>query len=92
MARIPVAQMEARKRLLLRYIANREGSAGRIARIANADMMSDLELTDGQLRTVMLHLVDEGYVNVERCYAPNGAQIENAYRVTRIGKRFMGTK
>lgn len=86
MARIPDAEMEARKRLLLRYLIEQSCPVQDDVRVSLTTMMVELELTSSQLRIALLHLKAAGYVQVERCFATNGAQVENAYRVTRLGR------
>lgn len=88
MARIPDAEMEARKRFIVRYLIDKTCPVQHDVRISLTTMMAELELTSSQLRITLLHLKVSGYVQVERCFAKNGAQVENAYRVTRLGRMY----
>lgn len=90
-ARISDAEIEGRKRVLARYLAQRASCRG-VVTVSLSSMTSDLDLTANELRCVINHLRNDGMMEVLHRSASNGAQIENAYWITARGMLFAGVE
>lgn len=86
MAKISVADMEARKLEVMKYLAARTDDQG-MAVVSRRCLMEDLSLTPAQLRLALSCIREAGMVLPVPRYSENGAQCENAYRITARGIR-----
>lgn len=86
MARTSNAVMEARKTLLLGHL---ESLAERDAQpcLSYGELGRSMELSKGQVRRICKSLQEEGALRVAPRYLDNGAQLENAYALTPIGRQ-----
>ena len=86
MVRTADAVMAERKMLMLAHL---EGLAGCDAPpcLSYSGLARSMELSKSQVRRICKLLQKEGSLMVEPRYLENGAQLENAYALTPVGRR-----
>ncbi|MBC5583681.1 hypothetical protein H8S61_05670 [Eggerthella sp. NSJ-70] len=65
----------------------RLAESGRLPCLSYGNLGQSLELSNGQVRRICKLLQKEGALKVTPRYLKNGAQLENAYRLTSFGKQ-----
>ena len=88
MARVARRIIEQRRIRILRYLERRAGQDGS-ASVSNGELAEAMGLTVQQVRAAMRGLAGQGMLSSRPQYLRNGAQAENAYRLTPCGRRLL---
>ena len=86
MARTANAVMAERKMLILAHFESLV-KPGKSPCLSYGELGRSLNLSNGQVRRICKSLQKEGALKVEPRFLKNGAQLENAYALTPLGRQ-----
>lgn len=87
MTRIPHSVMRERKMRVLAYLENVENIQTEPPCLSYRELGRELNLGCDQVRRVCMLLQEGGFIRIEPRFLRSGAQIENAYWVTPLGRQ-----
>lgn len=89
MARTSRADLEVRKRTVLRFLLDRSIEAGSETTVSLADLGAALHMTRLQARYTVRELEEEGLIRRQMCFRDDGGQTGCSYAVTQQGVAYL---
>lgn len=88
MARVARRIIERRRMRMLCFMAQHAGEDGS-TRVSNTQIARAMDLSVEQVRTACRSLANDGMLESHPQYLYNGAQVENAYTLTVLGRQYL---
>ncbi len=85
----PKKKTEADKVRLLAFLQDSAPGPKSMTAMSKAEISKHIGFSVGKVKILMREMEEEGLIETHQRTAANGSQLENAYRITRAGKRLL---